>query len=439
MNTERERAPVVRERERDRLALRVVVVEREAAAERGAERRRGLRHVVAAAAVALEPQAGAADVEAVARQQQRAVVLDHRDVADVLAHRVGRRRGAIGGARRQRAAPQQLGDRPLVGGEAQGPLAEDVGRQRRRERLAVGLGLGERGDAGVLRGLRSGGVLGGGRDGGVSSPPPQATSETSSRTGPNRRSGMWESPDRQALVDSSRRSRRTSGNTFRNMDRHRSSGRARLTAAGARPRVNEPPFSSRTVVPPMPPAAALRPKPVRAARARAAAPRGDKRDAHPARGHPHLRPQRLLRRPGRRRRPHRRRRRGNRLPLLPQQGRPARLDLRAGDERGDRRRPRPRSPASPIRWSGCAASPTCTSIASSRDRDLAVVFQVELRQTTKFMERFSNTLLRDYLGILRERDRRGTGRRASSAPASARPWRRRCSSAPSTRWRPTGC
>jgi TetR/AcrR family fatty acid metabolism transcriptional regulator len=38
----------------------------------------------------------------------------------------------------------------------------------------------------------------------------------------------------------------------------------------------------------------------------------------------------------------------------------------------------------------------------SRDRDLAVVFQVELRQTTKFMERFSNTLLRDHLGILRD-------------------------------------
>src|SRR4051812_34436456 len=38
----------------------------------------------------------------------------------------------------------------------------------------------------------------------------------------------------------------------------------------------------------------------------------------------------------------------------------------------------------------------------SRDRDLAVVFQVELRQTTKFMERFSNTLLREYLGILRD-------------------------------------
>jgi TetR/AcrR family fatty acid metabolism transcriptional regulator len=38
----------------------------------------------------------------------------------------------------------------------------------------------------------------------------------------------------------------------------------------------------------------------------------------------------------------------------------------------------------------------------SRDRDLAVVFQVELRQTTKFMERFSNTLIREYLGLLRD-------------------------------------
>ena len=35
-----------------------------------------------------------------------------------------------------------------------------------------------------------------------------------------------------------------------------------------------------------------------------------------------------------------------------------------------------------------------------RDRDLAVVFQVELRQTTKFMERFSATGFRDYLAII---------------------------------------
>ncbi len=36
------------------------------------------------------------------------------------------------------------------------------------------------------------------------------------------------------------------------------------------------------------------------------------------------------------------------------------------------------------------------------DRNLAIVFQVELRQSTKFMEQFSSTLLRDYLGLIRE-------------------------------------
>jgi len=37
-----------------------------------------------------------------------------------------------------------------------------------------------------------------------------------------------------------------------------------------------------------------------------------------------------------------------------------------------------------------------------QDRDLAVVFQVELRQSTKFMERFSSTLLQDYLQAIGE-------------------------------------
>lgn len=36
-----------------------------------------------------------------------------------------------------------------------------------------------------------------------------------------------------------------------------------------------------------------------------------------------------------------------------------------------------------------------------RDRDLAVVVQVELRQSIKFMERFSSTHLQDYLDIMR--------------------------------------
>src|SRR5579859_2784575 len=44
-----------------------------------------------------------------------------------------------------------------------------------------------------------------------------------------------------------------------------------------------------------------------------------------------------------------------------------------------------------------------------RDRNLAIVFQVELRQSTKFMERFSATLLRDYLGLMRSAiDRKST-------------------------------
>jgi TetR/AcrR family fatty acid metabolism transcriptional regulator len=38
----------------------------------------------------------------------------------------------------------------------------------------------------------------------------------------------------------------------------------------------------------------------------------------------------------------------------------------------------------------------------SRDRDLTIVFQVELRQSTKFMERFSTTKLREYLGRIRD-------------------------------------
>jgi TetR/AcrR family transcriptional regulator, fatty acid metabolism regulator protein len=52
------------------------------------------------------------------------------------------------------------------------------------------------------------------------------------------------------------------------------------------------------------------------------------------------------------------------------------------------------------------------------DRDLAVVFQVELRQTTKFMAHFSATGLRDYLGLIRdvvtEGQRSGRFRQAAS-------------------------
>jgi TetR/AcrR family fatty acid metabolism transcriptional regulator len=37
-----------------------------------------------------------------------------------------------------------------------------------------------------------------------------------------------------------------------------------------------------------------------------------------------------------------------------------------------------------------------------RDRDLAVVFQVELRQSTKHMQKFSSSLLQEYLGLIRD-------------------------------------
>ena len=59
-----------------------------------------------------------------------------------------------------------------------------------------------------------------------------------------------------------------------------------------------------------------------------------------------------------------------------------------------------------------------------RDRNLAVVFQVELRQSTKFMERFSSTLLRDYLGLIRDAiadgQRAGTFRADINATVAAK-------------------
>ena len=53
-----------------------------------------------------------------------------------------------------------------------------------------------------------------------------------------------------------------------------------------------------------------------------------------------------------------------------------------------------------------------------RDRALAVVFQVELRQSTKFMERFSSTHLREYLGIIRNVIADGQARQVFRAPVS---------------------
>ncbi len=55
-----------------------------------------------------------------------------------------------------------------------------------------------------------------------------------------------------------------------------------------------------------------------------------------------------------------------------------------------------------------------------RDRNLAIVFQVELRQTTKFMERFSTTGLGDYLGLIQKTIEDGQARGAFRKTLSAR-------------------
>src|SRR3954452_16891737 len=59
-----------------------------------------------------------------------------------------------------------------------------------------------------------------------------------------------------------------------------------------------------------------------------------------------------------------------------------------------------------------------------RDRNLAIVFQVELRQSVKFMERFSATLLQEYLGQIRlaieDEQKRGQFRRDINATAVAK-------------------
>ena len=116
-------------------------------------------------------------------------------------------------------------------------------------------------------------------------------------------------------------------------DRGRDRRRHQLTAAAG---MNDHSFSGQRHPAP----------PVRAAPRRQA--RGD-----PPRRDRRLRGARVLHRPGRRRRPRRRRRRRHRLPLFQEQGRPARLDLRKDDARGDRRGPRLRGAVCATRSSSC--------------------------------------------------------------------------------------
>ena len=59
-----------------------------------------------------------------------------------------------------------------------------------------------------------------------------------------------------------------------------------------------------------------------------------------------------------------------------------------------------------------------------RDRDLAVVFQVELRSSTKFMEQFSSTKVTEYLdqirGVIEEGPKKGVFRRGLNTTIAAK-------------------
>jgi TetR/AcrR family transcriptional regulator, fatty acid metabolism regulator protein len=59
-----------------------------------------------------------------------------------------------------------------------------------------------------------------------------------------------------------------------------------------------------------------------------------------------------------------------------------------------------------------------------RDRNLAIVFQVELRQTTKFMEQFSRTGFGDYLALIQrtieDAQARGTFRKSLNARTASK-------------------
>src|ERR1044072_6020810 len=59
-----------------------------------------------------------------------------------------------------------------------------------------------------------------------------------------------------------------------------------------------------------------------------------------------------------------------------------------------------------------------------RDRDLAVVFQVELRSSTKFMEQFSSTKVTEYLdqirGVIEEGRKKGVFRRGLNTTIAAK-------------------
>ncbi len=156
-----------------------------------------------------------------------------------------------------------------------------------------------------------------------------------------------------------------------------------------------------------------------------------------ARRHRHLRRPRLLQRPGGRRRPRRRRRRRYGLPLFPQQGRPPHLDLRTHHEGGDRRRTAERR-----RLDRPGRAPPARSRGSTSDG------WDETGHSPSSFRSSSGSRRSSWSGSPRPTCANTSASSATSSPTarsracSARPSARRSppssSSAPSTRWRPTG-
>ena len=135
--------------------------------------------------------------------------------------------------------------------------------------------------------------------------------------------------------------------------------------------------------------------------------------------------------------PRRRCRRRHRLPLLPQQGRPPDLDLRARHARGADRGARPRWPWSATRANGSAASHDCTWPVSAATAIWPWSFRSSSGNPPSSWSVFLDAAARLPRPHCAPRSPTASAT-ACCAPTSSRPWPRRCCSARSTRWPPTG-
>ena len=145
---------------------------------------------------------------------------------------------------------------------------------------------------------------------------------------------------------------------------------------------------------------------------------------HPARRHSRLRQQRLLQFQSRGHRARSRRRRRHRLSLFQKQGRDSAFHFRSQHGRGDRRRPQTTRDGITDPREKLRRIALLHLERLGADRDLAVVFQVELRGSTKFMEEFSAAGFAEYLGLIRstieEGQRAGVFRKELNAKVAAK-------------------